>query len=297
MYYIIYELKNKINNKIYVGYHKTKNLSDGYMGSGKHIKRAIKKYGIDSFEKRILHFCSNEAEMKALESKIVNEEFIKREDTYNIKVGGHGGFRRGVVTINGGQVSKDDFNKNKLSGVCKGKIAAYDKYGNVIQVNKDDSRLNSGELIRTFQKNGLVSVINKLTGKILRVSSDEYKSNPDLISINKNIATAIDANGNIIKVNKNDIRLKSGELKGHTSGKNFKESEYYIYDDIGVVKFHIVNENFISFCKKNNLPWGALRTSYRNNGEPIYKNVGSNKKRLIESGLIKFINWYAIKIK
>lgn len=92
MFYTVYKITNKINGKTYVGKHQTKDLNDGYMGSGKHLKNSITKYGIENFEKEILFQFDNEVEMNAKEAELVTEEFCLREDTYNLCPGGKGGW-------------------------------------------------------------------------------------------------------------------------------------------------------------------------------------------------------------
>lgn len=89
-YHLIYMIVNKINNKIYIGKHSTKNPYDSYMGSGKTLKAAIKKYGLENFEKTILYCFDSEDKAYLKESEIVTADFIKREDTYNLVLGGIG---------------------------------------------------------------------------------------------------------------------------------------------------------------------------------------------------------------
>jgi hypothetical protein len=94
MYFYVYQITNLLNNKVYVGKHKSIKhpFENGYYGSGKQVTAAIKKYGIDNFKKEVLQYCSSMEEMADKEAEIVTEDFVKRSDTYNMHKGGLGGF-------------------------------------------------------------------------------------------------------------------------------------------------------------------------------------------------------------
>jgi hypothetical protein len=90
MKYLIYKITNNINKKYYIGMHRTKNINDGYMGSGTLLKLAIKKYGIHNFNKEILFNFDNEKEMVEKEKELIKET-INDKNAYNIAMGGWGG--------------------------------------------------------------------------------------------------------------------------------------------------------------------------------------------------------------
>lgn len=92
-HYLIYKITNLINNKIYIGQHVTTNINDDYMGSGEHIKNAIKKYGIENFKKEIIAQCSSFEEMNDLEKELVNQDFVNNPNTYNHAIGGSYGWQ------------------------------------------------------------------------------------------------------------------------------------------------------------------------------------------------------------
>jgi hypothetical protein len=55
MYYIIYETTNLVNGKKYRGAHATDAIEDGYLGSGRWLRDAVKKYGRQSFSREIIY--------------------------------------------------------------------------------------------------------------------------------------------------------------------------------------------------------------------------------------------------
>jgi len=92
--YTLYEITNLINGMIYRGVHRAKNHNDSYLGSGKYLNNAIEKYGKDKFKKEILFIFKYKKWAYLAERLIVNEEFVARKDTYNLKVGGFGGWSK-----------------------------------------------------------------------------------------------------------------------------------------------------------------------------------------------------------
>lgn len=98
MSHYVYEVTNNLNGMVYIGaraVEKRLPTSKGYLGSGKLIKKAVADIGRENFTKKVLCITSEE-HAYWLESKIVNEEFVAREDTYNIKTGGKGGGTKGI---------------------------------------------------------------------------------------------------------------------------------------------------------------------------------------------------------
>ena len=102
MKYIVYQTVNKVNNKIYIGVHGTElDEFDGYIGNGVNIYRpatylhpktpfqfAVKKYGIKNFIRTTIGEFNNEEDAYALEAQLVDENFLRRDDVYNLALGG-----------------------------------------------------------------------------------------------------------------------------------------------------------------------------------------------------------------
>lgn len=102
--YIVYKTTNIINNKIYIGVHKhrignpVKYLGCGvYIGQKSKLNKkgfpsAVKKYGFENFKRETLFTYEYTEEGKKAafkkEAELVNKDFLKRSDVYNISLGG-----------------------------------------------------------------------------------------------------------------------------------------------------------------------------------------------------------------
>lgn len=119
IYNYFYIVNNLKNGHFYLGIHSTNKLADGYFGSGKLLKIAIKNYGKENFEITPLKFFGTRKELLAFEKEIVNERFLDyyKGICYNIHLGGEGGRRKQLsdeeLRRRDNERSKKYYNENK----------------------------------------------------------------------------------------------------------------------------------------------------------------------------------------
>ena len=123
--YIVYCTVNIVNKKIYIGVHKTnKNEKSYYLGCGvyanlrssyEHPKTAfqyaVKEFGPKNFKRFTIKEFNNEEDAYLFESELVNEEFLKRSDVYNMVLGG----KSGISNLNSIPCYQYDLKGNYLS--------------------------------------------------------------------------------------------------------------------------------------------------------------------------------------
>lgn len=124
----IYLIINKLNNKKYVGQHTHKRLSNSYLGSGPKIKKAIKEFGRENFEKRILEICSPQR------ADILEQSYISHYNSiangYNTLRGRNGDLEKlklGAlkISISRKACKLSERTKNKISSSLKRKVDYY----------------------------------------------------------------------------------------------------------------------------------------------------------------------------
>ena len=112
----IYITTNLINNKKYIGMHKSSTFNPNYKGSGKILWRAISKYGWNNFKVEILKWCFSKEELIDQEKYFIESyHACESRGFYNCMEGGHGGNNKTYLseeeytTVNFG-ISESDLN-------------------------------------------------------------------------------------------------------------------------------------------------------------------------------------------
>lgn len=91
MYGYIYETTNLINGHKYIGQHKSEVFDEKYIGSGKYLWNAIRKYGKENFVVKLIEKCDSQNHLNEREIywiKFYNA--VKSDKYYNIAEGGFG---------------------------------------------------------------------------------------------------------------------------------------------------------------------------------------------------------------
>jgi group I intron endonuclease len=169
---IIYKTTNIINGKYYIG--KDEKNCSKYLGSGKILKLAIKKYGRDNFKKKVLEVCKNRVELNKREKYWINK--LDATNTgYNIAEGGTGGKTK-LKTVPVYQYNKDgsfirewdsasevtkeiNLDGSGIMKVCKGKLSSCGgfiwSYKKIINGINSYERSNNIKVLQ-YSKNGIL---------------------------------------------------------------------------------------------------------------------------------------------
>ena len=245
-----YKITNNINKHFYYGIHSTENIDDNYMGSGKRLKRAIKKYGVKNFTKEILYFFSTREDALLYEYKIVNEQLINDDNCYNIIKGG--GFN------------------------TKNMITAFDriskKYVYLTKKVYDENR----DIYCTFRN---MYIFTSNYGYVLR---EEFKKNRNLyITPTQGNFSVKNSKGEHFRIDNNDQRYINGELKGLWYGRKHKQ------ETINKIKQSLANKSFQQGSKNSNYGkcWitnGIDSITIKKEDSEKYLNSGWKRGRIIK---------------
>jgi len=227
---VIYKTTNLINNKIYVG--KQQFYTKSYLGSGKLIKRAIKKYGKENFKKEIIQECYSLNELNNQETNwIIKLESTKQEKGYNITLGGNGG-----DTITNNPRKKEIIKQIKKTKLEKG-------------IGKGEKNPMYGKTLSKKHKQKISNTIKKLykSGKIKRHRMTDKGKAKLSKWMKENCPT----------------KTPEGRIKNRENNLGYKNPNANIYEFTSPEnKIFIVKGGIKQFCQTNNIPYKQVIKIY-----------------------------------
>lgn len=292
MKYIVYLTKNKkskINGqyRIYIGVHQTENpeIFDGYIGCGVRIQQpstfkypksafqyAVKKYGVEAFERITLFIFDTEEEAYKKEAEIVTEDFINLEFTYNRVLGGK--FKEYNISL-----YQFDVN-GKLLKEWKNSREASDFYGYPI-TRFQGPKVNKCLFLNSYWSTSKNIDVTEYSNKPLTNYTYLYSKNGKLLMEFESQAKCAEYikydKGELSRAIKYQTLIKSKYYVSNTivdqfipkPRNNYKNQIYYVYD---------INNNFIGEYKGKELmkainlhSWNYIHNIFTHN-KNWYKN-------------------------
>ena len=136
MYGYIYLTTCSTTGKKYIGQHRSSEFDEKYLGSGQHLKAAVKKYGKDNFSVCLLKECFSEEELNASEIEaIAQNNAVLSKEFYNISLGG--------ATVN--LLYQTDETKQKISMANSGRKRTQSQRDQASSIRKGSKWLNNGQ--------------------------------------------------------------------------------------------------------------------------------------------------------
>lgn len=242
MYYI-YEIKNNINNKTYIGQHKTKNLMDSYMGSGVLLHRAYKKYNIKNFSKKILAVCETQENADVLEKVFIKIYREMNKAEYNICDGGNGILCSGEFEIK---------RRMRISETSKGRIVSEETRKKISESNKGKKHPHTEEtknkISKASSEHWKREGFKELVGKRISESRKGKKLNKSIWNKNKHTGYHWYTNGI-------ENKLSKSCPKGFYEGRKISEESIIKMSEKLKGRHHFISEETkrkISESNKNN---------------------------------------------
>lgn len=161
--FITYKVVNLITGMYYIGSHKTDNLDDKYLGSGKLIRRSVEIYGAQNHKKEILGIFSTREESLELEHFLIKQKrAVQDPNLLNLSTGGGsfdyinenleidrsafarlGGKKSAAISASKHQKLLDIYYASPVTCKCCGKILPWEQRINSFCSNSCSARYNN----------------------------------------------------------------------------------------------------------------------------------------------------------